>query len=238
MAPASSPRIRLDRILANAGYCTRSGARDFLKIHEVTAGGVPPADVAQKIAPADLRIDSLPLEFPDGLLVMFNKPAGYICSHDSGEGPLVYDLLPEQWMARNPRPATIGRLDKDATGLLLITDITGLIHTLTSPKTHVEKSYRVTVDSPFPPNIVERFAAGTMMLSGEKKPCLPASLTIKNKTEAEVTLAEGKYHQVKRMFAACGCTVTKLHRFQFGNYELGNLTEGEWRPIDLQSTLA
>jgi len=109
---------------------------------------------------------------------MLNKPAGYSCSHETGEGQLVYDLLPEQLMARNPQPATIGRLDRDATGLILITDMTRLMHDLTSPRHHVDKTYKVTVDQPLPPDIDKVFSAGTLMLKGETKPCLRQRFTV------------------------------------------------------------
>lgn len=226
---------RLDQLLANLGYCTRSQSRKFVRANEVTAGGVPVLDPSQKVEPSGVMVNGEPLDSADGLLLMMNKPAGYVCSHDPADGPTIFSLLPEQWMFRNPKPSSVGRLDKDTTGLILITDMTGLIHRMTSPKTHVEKRYLVTVDGPFPPNIVERFAAGSMMLSGEEKPCLPAALTLKSESEAEVMLTEGRYHQVKKMFAACGCTVTRLHRDRFGIYELGDLAEGEWRELEASS---
>ena len=227
------PLLRLDRILANNGYCTRSGAREFLKIHTVVSDGRQQLDPSAKVTAASVVIDDLALEFPDGMLIALNKPEGYVCSHESGEGPLVYELLPEQWMCRNPKPSTIGRLDKDATGLILITDLTYLMHDLTSPKKHVDKTYQVTLGSPMPPDLEKTFAAGTLMLKGEHEPCSPATLARISDTEAVVTLSEGRYHQVKRMFAEFGCLVTRLHRTSFGPYSVEGIEEGRHKEVSL-----
>ncbi len=223
---------RLDLLLANLGYCSRREARDFLKRHAITVKGITARNPADKARAEDVRIDGEPLDHPDGLLLVLNKPTGLVCSHDEREGPRVYDLLPERWRARNPQVTSIGRLDKDTSGLILLTDQTELVHKYTSPKHKVPKLYGATVDRELSPDLVPLFAAGTLLLDGEDTPCAPASLRIlDDRRTAELVLTEGKYHQVRRMFAAVGATVLTLHRVQFGKLALGDLVPGAFRPV-------
>lgn len=187
----------------------------------------------EKFLPEEVVVDGEPLESPEGILVMFHKPAGCVCSHDEREGQRVFDLLPARWLKRNPPVTTVGRLDKDATGVLIITDRGDLVHRWTSPKHHVPKLYEVTVDRDLDPKLIALFASGELRLEEEPKPCLPAKLEIISAREARVELTEGKYHQVKRMFATQGCIVTRLHRSRFGEFELGDLPVGQWRKLAL-----
>lgn len=228
-------RRRLDQILANLGYCTRSEARAFLKTHAVTsrATGAAFRNAAEKTLPSDVLVDGEPLDHPDGILVALNKPTGLVCSHDPREGPNVYSLLPERWRKRNPQVTSIGRLDKDTSGLILLTDQTALVHRLTSPKHKVPKVYRATVARPVPPETVELFASGTLVLDGETEPCLPAQLRILNLNTVELTLVEGRYHQVRRMLASQGSEVLALHRERFGSLDIEGIAPGEFRELPL-----
>jgi len=160
-----------------------------------------------------------------------HKPLGYVCSHDEGEGQHVYSLLPPRWQKRDPKISTIGRLDKETSGLLLLTDDGQLLHRLTSPKYHVPKLYEVTLDRPLNGNETDIFATGSLILNGEKTPCLPAKLTIIDDTHVTLEITEGRYHQVRRMFAAVGNHVTALHRSRIGNLTLGDLKVGEYRML-------
>jgi 16S rRNA pseudouridine516 synthase len=173
------------------------------------------------------------VEFPDGLLVMFHKPAGLTCSHEERDGPTIYEQLPLQWSSRNPPVTSIGRLDKDATGLLLLTDQGEWVHQLTSPRHKVPKVYEVEVEADLPSGLTELFASGTLQLDDEPKPCLPARLEVIGPRQARLELTEGRYHQVKRMFGSQGCPVIRLHRARFGALELGDLEVGSWRPIQM-----
>ncbi|AHF89833.1 ribosomal small subunit pseudouridine synthase A [Opitutaceae bacterium TAV5] len=229
---------RLDQLLASLGYCSRREAREFLRAHAVTAGGGPPLrDAALKLDPgaADVRVDGEPLDHPDGLLILLNKPTGLVCSHDEREGPRVYDLLPPRWRARNPQVTSIGRLDKETSGLLLLTDRTELVHRYTSPRHKVEKVYRATLDrsiAGIAEKLAATFASGTLQLDGEKTPCAAAKFCLIDDRTATLTLTEGKYHQVRRMFAAAaGATVVALHRERFGALTPGDLAPGEYRLI-------
>jgi len=222
---------RLDQILASLGYGSRREVRELIGRRRVTVADRVERDPGAKVAAADVRLDGASLEFPDGLFVLFHKPAGCVCSHDLREGPRVYDLLPPRWLARNPAATTIGRLDRDTTGVLLVTDDPALVHRLTSPKHHVEKVYAATLDRTPEARLVEEFARGTLLLAEEDKPCAPARLELRGGPAIELTLTEGRFHQVKRMFAHFGYTVLCLHRSRFGEYTLGDLPPGQWREV-------
>ncbi|RRJ97139.1 pseudouridine synthase, partial [Opitutaceae bacterium TAV4] len=203
----------------------------------VSVGLQPLRDPSAKVNPLDparpVFVDGEALDHPGGLLLMLHKPTGFVCSHDEREGPRVYDLLPPRWRVRNPQVTSIGRLDKDTSGLLILTDRTELVHTYTSPRHKVPKLYRATLDRDVPASLVDLFAAGTLQLDGEKAPCAPATLRLPAPRVAELVLVEGKYHQVRRMFAAAaGATVLTLHRECFGKLTLGDLKPGEYREIN------
>ncbi|MBS0632735.1 MAG: rRNA pseudouridine synthase [Verrucomicrobia bacterium] len=224
---------RLDQLLSNLGYCSRREARAWVDDGRVLVNGEPAKDSGQKVNPADVLIDGEPPDHPDGLLLLLHKPLGLVCSHDEREGPNVYSLLPPRWRARNPVVTSIGRLDKDTSGLLLLTDQSPLVHRLTSPKHKVPKIYRATLNRDLPAGLTELFAAGTLVLAGETEPCAPTTLTVLGPREAELTLTEGKYHQVRRMFASQGCEVVTLHRTCFGDLTLDSLASGTWRELPL-----
>ncbi|MFM1850775.1 MAG: hypothetical protein RIS54_459 [Verrucomicrobiota bacterium] len=226
---------RLDRLLASLGYGSRREVRDWLKAGRVTVRGAAESDPGKKVTAEEVVVDGDPLDHPDGLLLLLHKPLGLVCSHDEREGPNVYSLLPPRWRARNPVVTSIGRLDKDTSGLLLLTDQSALVHRLTSPKHKVPKLYRATLDREPPAGLADLFASGTLQLEGEKAPCAPAELRLTGLREAELVLTEGKYHQVRRMFASQGCTVLTLHRSRFGDLDLGDLAPGEWRELPLDT---
>lgn len=224
---------RLDQLLANLGYCSRREVRDWLKTGRVMVAGAVASDPGTKVDPAAVRVDGEPLDHPDGILLLLHKPCGLVCSHEAREGPSVYDLLPRRWRERNPVVTTVGRLDKETSGALLVTDQSELVHRLTSPRRHVPKVYRATVDRPLQPELVEIFRRGELLLDGEDAPCAPAQLVLAGPVEAELTLTEGKYHQVRRMFASQGYQVTALHRLRFGDLDLAGVPEGKWRELPL-----
>ncbi|MCC6912290.1 MAG: pseudouridine synthase, partial [Rhodospirillaceae bacterium] len=145
-------------------------------------------------------------------------------------GPLVYDLLPPRWRRRDPAISTVGRLDKETSGLLLMTDDGALLHQIISPKKNVAKHYLATLARPLRGNEAELFAAGTLMLEGEPKPLAPATLEVLSAQLARVTVTEGRYHQVRRMFAAVGNHVDALHRERVGGLPLPeDLAAGAYR---------
>ena len=226
-----SSKIRLDKLLSSLGYASRSEVKVVLREGRVTIDGVIAKKGDVKIFHEQVLLDGKPLDPLGSILILMHKPAGLICSHDEGEGALVYSLLPKHWLNREPKISTIGRLDKETSGLLLLTDDGQLLHRLTSPKHHVPKVYEVTLDRPLKGDEASIFAAGTLMLNGEKTPCLPAKLTTIDETHVTLEITEGRYHQVRRMFAAVGNHVTALHRSSLGDLMLGDLEVGEYRVI-------
>lgn len=210
---------KLAKYLAGLGYGSRKEMEVAIRRGRVTGWG------------EDVRFDGEPLDPPPGMILMMHKPAGYTCSHQD-QGRLVYDLLPPRFLKRDPKVSSIGRLDADTTGLLLFTDDGALLHRLISPKSDIPKTYEATLARPLEGFEREFFASGSLILRGEDKPCLPATLEVTGERTARLTLTEGRYHQVRRMFAAAGNHVETLHRASFGPLELGELAEGEWRALD------
>ena len=239
--PKRPAPLRADQLLARYGYCSRREARNWLRRGRLTDRKESVVeDPGLRIDPHEALVDGEPVPWPDGLLAMLHKPVGTICSHNRAEGPSVYDLLPESWFRRQPPPAAVGRLDLDTSGLLLVTDRGDWIHRWTSPRSGWEKCYEIGLDRQPDPVWVDLFAAGTLLLRGERKPCAPARLELDPAAGPEapgrvrLTLTEGRYHQVKRMFAACGARVTSLHRSRFGPYELpDDLAPGGWIPLPI-----
>ena len=212
------PDRQLAKYLANLGYGSRKEMEAAIRAGRVTGQG------------ESLCFDGAPLDPAPGMVLMMNKPAGFTCSR-ADQGRLVYELLPPRFLRRSPALSTIGRLDADTTGLLLFTDDGALLHRLISPKSSTGKTYEATLARPLEGHEGELFASGTLILRGEDKPLLPAQLDITGERSARLTLTEGRYHQVRRMFAAAGNHVETLHRARFGALDLGNLPEGEWRQL-------
>jgi 16S rRNA pseudouridine516 synthase len=230
----STPSARLDKLLANLGYGSRREIQSLARAGAIRLDGVELDDAGDRIAldpdlPARLTVVGEPLDPLPGLCLMLHKPLGVTCSHKEA-GPLIYGLLPERWRRRDPPLSTVGRLDKETSGLLLLTDDGALLHRIIAPKANVAKRYRVTLDRPLDEGVVATFASGTLMLEGEARPLLPVRLDVADATHCAVTLTEGRYHQVRRMFAAVGNHVTALHRDRVGGLDLpGDLAAGSYR---------
>jgi 16S rRNA pseudouridine516 synthase len=229
-----STTFRLDRLLANMGYGSRREIQALVRAGQVMLDGQPvkDADMRLPVGPElaeRMSVGGARLDPPPGMALMLHKPTGVTCSHKES-GPLVYDLLPARWRAREPAVSTVGRLDKDTSGLLLLTDDGDLLHRIISPRRHVAKRYVATLARPLEGHEGARFASGELMLDGEDKPLAPARLEPLSATEARLTITEGRYHQVRRMFAAVGNHVEALHRDRIGGLDLpAELAPGAWR---------
>lgn len=221
---------RVDAHLSNLGYCSRSEAKKFVKMFSVCVDGVRVFDVTKKVYHNSVTVDGEPLD-PESLTILMNKPSGVICSHDDA-GVLIYSLLPQRFQRRNPKISTIGRLDADTTGAILLTDDGALNHKLTSPKSDVLKVYDVTLAQPLRGDEAEIFASGELLLNGEKKPLLSAKMEIISPLHVRVEICEGRYHQVKRMFGAVGNRVVTLHRVSFAEYGVEELKPSEYKVIN------
>lgn len=224
---------RVDRLLSSMGYGSRADVAWLAKAGRIMLDGARLQDATQRIPvtpdlPSRMKINAEALDPVAGLVILLNKPLGMTCSHKD-QGPLVYDILPERWKRRDPAISTIGRLDKETSGLLLLTDDGDLLHRVISPKRHVKKTYRAKLARPLSGSETGLFASGTLMLDGEAKPLAPADLGVLSPTEVLLTVTEGRYHQVRRMFAAVGNHVEALHRQSLGGLSLpDNLAPGQW----------
>src|SRR4051812_11105427 len=206
------------------GYGSRREIQQLAKAGRILLDGAPLGDADRRLPGTPelqqrLSIDGAPIDPPPGLTLLLHKPLGVTCSHKEA-GALVYELLPERWRRREPALSTVGRLDKDTSGLLLMTDDGKLLHRIISPKNHIAKRYHVTLNWPLRGDEAELFLAGTMMLDGEDKPLAPARLEVLSERTAWLTITEGRYHQVRRMFSALKNRVIGLHRDRVGGLAL------------------
>lgn len=230
--------MKLVRLLANLGYGSRKEVQRMIRSGAVSDDsgrvlgddGLPPHEC--------IRFRGEPLDPPFPLTIALHKPDGYTCSSED-PGATIYDLLPERFAHRNPGLNPVGRLDKDTTGLLLLTDDGKLLHRIIHPKSQCHKVYHATLDRPLGGHEGALFASGELILNGETKPLLPAGFEALGENEALVTLHEGRYHQVRRMFAAAGNHVLTLKRISIGGLKLPlDLNEGDWRALATEELAA
>lgn len=222
--------MTLVRLIANLGYGSRKEVTTMFREGRITdaTGEVLYAD--DKVEHASIRVDGEPLDPPSGLLLMLHKPTGTTCS-TRDPGQLVYDLLPPRFRHRTPLLSTIGRLDRDTSGLLLMTDDGALLHRIVSPKTKLQKIYEATLAEDLRGDEAAIFTSGTMMLESETTPLAPVHMEIIAPRQVRLTLTEGRYHQVRRMFAAVKNHVVTLHRSRIGGLTLQDLPVGHWRAL-------
>ncbi len=228
--------MRADRLLGNLGYGSRRDLGACIRAGDLVVDGRAVTDPGAAIlldknilAAATFQGEALDPVTP--LTLMVHKPRGYTCSHDE-DGMLVYDFLPLRWRRRDPQLSTVGRLDKDSTGLVLMTDDGDLLHRVIAPKSHIWKEYEVTLADPLKGDEAGVFATGTFQLKSDDKPLKPARWTPTGEKTGVMALQEGRYHQIRRMFAAQGNHVETLHRRGIGGLSLGDLAEGEWKILD------
>ncbi len=223
--------MKLVKLIANLGYGSRKDVAAMFREGRITdpQGEVLYAD--DKVPFDAIRVDEKPLDPPAGMTLMLHKPVGYTCS-TKDPGRVIYDLLPPRFRARSPSLSSVGRLDRDTSGLLLMTDDGALLHRIVSPKAKLAKVYEATLAQDLTGSEAALFASGTMMLETETTPLAPAALEVHDPRHAALTLTEGRYHQVRRMFAAVGNHVEALHRSRIGGLGLADLAAGKWRLLD------
>lgn len=222
--------MRLDKFLSQQLEVSRAIAARELRARKVTVDGEVVREGAYKLTPASkVEYDGNPLQQQFGpRYFMLNKPQGYVCSTDDPDHPTVLYFL-EEPTAYKLHAA--GRLDIDTTGLVLMTDDGQWSHRITSPRHHCEKTYLVTLENPLADDTAEQFAVG-VQLHNEKDLTKPASLEVVSENQVRLTISEGRYHQVKRMFAAVGNHVVALHRERIGDIVMDeDLEPGEYRPL-------
>lgn len=219
---------RIDKIIASTGRWSRSEAKELIRRHRVLANGMPVRRGEEKYDPTATRITVAgeEISYRPFTWIMLHKPAGVLSATEDSRAKTVLDLLEPAYRRLNLFP--VGRLDKDSEGLLLLTDDGATAHRLLSPRYHVEKEYFVRTEGILEEADVRRFAEGMQL--GDGLHCLPAELHILGPDSATVILREGKFHQVKRMLAACGKPVVYLKRLRMGNLTLDeSLQKGDYR---------
>lgn len=225
-------KVRLDRLLANLGYGSRKDVTYLIKNGLVTSDLGTHSSPSENVdaAAINIMIDGEPLDPLPPLTLLVHKPTGYTCSHDE-IGNLIFDLLPDRYRARSPQLSPAGRLDKDSSGAVLLTDDGDFLHRIISPKHHVTKKYMVTLADPLRGDETELFMSGTFCLKDDAKPLKPAFWQVIDEHHGIMHLTEGRYHQIRRMFGAVGNKVLTLHRERIGQLELGDMPEGTFRII-------
>lgn len=225
--------MRLDKLLANMGYGSRKEVKQLLKEKAVTVDGVAVKDAAMKVDPEtqDVSVYGERVVYTEFIYLMMNKPPGVISATEDRYDETVIDLLDP--LAQHFKPFPVGRLDKDTEGLLLITNDGSLSHNLLSPKKHVPKTYYATIDGVVTDADIEAFRKGVELDDGYvTKPGELVILKSGDVSEIELTIQEGKFHQVKRMFEAVGKKVTYLKRLSMGPLVLDETLElGDYREL-------
>ena len=222
---------RIDRFLSNQSGISRSEVRTGIKRGLAVVNSETVTDFSYPIDPDNDAVfyNGVQVKYKEFIYIMLNKPAGVISASSDRRQKTVLDLVPDNMFRREL--SVVGRLDKDTTGLILITDDGEFAHKCISPKSNIEKSYIAELDGDLQNSIIEKFSNGIVLADGYC--CKPAEIEIIDKRRARVVITEGKYHQIKRMFGAVGLGVNKLHRERIGELSLPeNLLPGECAEID------
>ena len=220
---------RIDKMIASQGQYSRKEVKALIAKRRIAVDGRVVSSSSKKVDPLtmQLTIDGKPLDFKRNLYLVLNKPKGYVSATEDRDHPTVLELVPQEYRGRDLFPA--GRLDRDTTGLMIITDDGVLAHNILAPKKHVPKLYHVELDIPVTEEMRLGFSEGVMLNDGV---CKAADLIKTGEKTAKVTLREGRYHQIKRMFGCFGAEVVELKRLGMGNLTLpADLAEGECREL-------
>ena len=222
--------MRLDKFLSETGTATRSESKKAARSGGVTLNGVAVRDLSVHIDPENDRVTYMdsPVIYQKNIYIMMNKPDGVISATEDGNETTVLELLPEKYRKMEIFPC--GRLDKNTLGLLILTNNGALAHRLLSPKCHVEKTYRFECERPLTDSDVELLCKGVDI--GEKSSTQPAKVSLTSSRSGEISVTEGKFHQIKRMFQAVCNKITYLERIRFADIPLDTtLARGEWREL-------
>ena len=220
---------RIDKIISSQTNYSRKDVKKLILQKKISVNGKVAKKPEQKVNEQqdEIYIDGNKLEIKKYIYLILNKPKGYISATEDRTAKTVLDLVPEKYMRRGLFPA--GRLDKDTTGMMIITDDGEFAHNILAPKKHIEKTYRVQIDIDITEEMREKFKQGIVL---KDHVCCPATIVVEDKNTALITITEGKYHQIKRMFGCFGAKVVNLHRISMGGLQLPkDLREGECREL-------
>ena len=221
--------MRLDKLLAHMDFGSRKEVKELIRKGYVLVNGNVIKDDDFKVDEFNDEVNVLDtdIKYEEFIYIMLNKPDGYVSATFDYNKPIVLDLI-DDYKKRGLFP--VGRLDIDTLGLLLITNDGKLAHKLLAPKSHVDKKYYLKYDGKYNESFIDKFKEGIVIDDGYK--CMPAEFIDLGNNEAYIIIREGKFHQVKRMMEAVGCTVTYLKRVSFGNINLDESLElGKWRHL-------
>ncbi len=225
--------VRLDKLVSNLGYGSRREVDYLAKAGRLTdRAGNRFAKGSVKVTVGDVLLDGERIDSTE-LFLILHKPAGYTCSHRD-HPPLIYEILPDRFSVREPSLSSVGRLDKDTTGALLLTDHGQLLHRLTSPQWKLPKVYVIETRDPVDDKQIARLSEGGWCLPGDNKPLYPTVCKRLAERTLEMTMIEGRFHQIKRMLEAMDNPVTALHRNTFAGLGVEDLPVGEWRHLNLE----
>lgn len=225
------PILTVERLLSQLGFGSRKEARGLVRMGLVEIAGVVLEDPFQElpVIPDSIRVNGEDITTQMKLYVMLHKPLGIECSHNPQHHDSVFSLVPAHWQGMEIR--SVGRLDVDSSGLLLLSNQGDFIHRVESPKKGTLKRYEATLARPFEKEQKAELTSG-VMLKNEKRPVVARELKVLGERQVEIAIGEGLYHQVRRMFAAVGNHVETLHRISIGEVVLDpKLAPGEWRPL-------
>ena len=220
---------RIDKIISSQTNYSRKDVKKLILQKKISVNGKVAKKPEQKVNEQqdEIYIDGNKLEIKKYIYLILNKPKGYISATEDRTAKTVLDLVPEKYMRRGLFPA--GRLDKDTTGMMIITDDGEFAHNILAPKKHIEKTYRVQIDIDITDEMREKFKQGIVL---KDHVCCPATIVVEDKNTALITITEGKYHQIKRMFGCFGAKVVNLRRISMGGLQLpGDLKEGQCREL-------
>ncbi len=220
---------RIDKIISSTGLLSRKDVKRAAQNRRISLNGQIIRDCSIKATNTDiLCLDGTPIVYKKYIYIMMNKPKGYVCSTDDPKSPIVLELLPEEY--KRAQLFSIGRLDKNTTGLIILTNDGKLCHDLLSPSKHISKTYSVTLKFPAEATYDKAFTEGVILDDGYI--CKPAKLISMNQHHCVLSISEGKYHQIKRMFESLGNKVVELERLSIGDIKLDNaMKQAEFRHL-------
>ena len=222
-------KIKIGKFLSSKGYGSRKEIKEAIKNKMISEDNVIIENFNSLVNPRKVLVKGEKVEFYDKINIVINKPKGYVCTRSGINS--IFQLLPKIWLNRKPKVNTAGRLDKDTSGMLIITDDGNFLHKIISPKYKLSKVYKVKVEKKISINVKQIFESGGLIIKNEKKPCKPVLFNQIDSFNVILTMHEGKYHQIKKMFSMCDNKVVELSRIQLGSLSIENLKLGTWREL-------
>jgi len=223
-------KIKVGKFLSSKGYGSRKEIKQAIKNKLIKEDDALVKDFNCLVNPKKVFVRGQEVMFYDKINIVINKPKGYVCARAGDDS--IFKLLPDIWLNRKPKVNTVGRLDKDTSGMLIITDDGLFLHKIISPKHKISKVYKVKLEKKIGAKEKQIFESGGLIIEDEDKPCKPVLFNQIDSFNVILTMYEGKYHQIKKMFTVFGNKVIELSRIQLGSLQIRNLKIGKWRELN------